>query len=136
MKATSIATIPGVLLACCIASNPVFAKDNCSGHTVGMGSARVVLYDDRTMPMYLATGECMSTGAATGKCTFKDKDGDEWTDVNEWTGAGSEGTWHTVSGTGKYARATSSHGWWKTARSDPVQIWTFGGYCALAAKKR
>jgi hypothetical protein len=86
--------------------------------------------------MHLATGECTSTGESASKCTFKDKDGDEWTDVNEWTGVGLEGTWRTVSGTGKYAKATTSHGWWKTVRSDPVNIWAVGGYCALAAKRK
>jgi hypothetical protein len=136
MKANSIATVAGILLACCAVSNAVFAKDNCTGHSIGVGGARVVLQDDRTLPMYLATGECTSSGASSSRCTFKDKDGDEWTDANEWTGAGLEGTWRTVSGTGKYANATSSHGWWKTVRSDPVQIWAFGGYCELAARKK
>jgi hypothetical protein len=136
MKARSIATIPGVLLACCAVSTPVLAKDNCTGHGIGVGSARVIIQDNRTLPMHLATGECTSTGESASKCTFKDKDGDEWTDVNEWTGVGLEGTWRTVSGTGKYAKATTSHGWWKTVRSDPVKIWAVGGYCALAAKRK
>src|SRR5512139_356328 len=70
MKARSIAAIPGVLLVCCAVSNPVLAKDNCRGYVVGLGSARVVIQDDRTLPMHLASGECTSTGASTSKCTF------------------------------------------------------------------
>jgi hypothetical protein len=136
MKARSIATMLGILLAYCAVSNSVLAKDNCTGHAIGAGSARVILQDDRTLPMHLAAGECTSTGASTSNCTFKDKDGDEWTDAQEWTGVGLEGTWRTVSGTGKYAKATSSHGWWKVVRSDPVNIWAAGGYCALAAKRK
>lgn len=136
MKTRTITTCLGVLSACLAISSPVVAKDNCSGHSIGVGPARVVLQDDRTLPMYLATGECIGTGESSAKCTYKDKDGDEWTDVTEWTGAGFEGKWRTVSGTGKYAKTTSSSGWWKMVRSEPVNIWTFGGYCTLAAKKK
>jgi hypothetical protein len=136
MNTRNIATCFGVLSACLAISSPAVAKDNCSGYAIGVGNARVVIQDDRTLPQHLASGECATTGASSNKCTFKDKDGDEWTDVNEWTGVGLEGTWRTVSGTGKYAKATSSHGWWKSVRSDPVNIWASGGYCALAAKKK
>jgi len=137
MKTRNIATCLGVLSACFAISSPALAKDNCSGHTIGVGNARVSIFDDRTLPMYLAIGECTGTGATTSKCTFKDKDGDEWTDVTEWnTGGGVEGKWRTVSGTGKYAKTTSSHGWWKMVRSDPINIWAFGGYCTLAEKTK
>ena len=136
MKTRNIATCLGVLSACLAISSLAIAKDNCSGYTIGVGSARVVLEDDRTLPFHLASGDCSKTGASSSKCTFKDKDGDEWTDVNEWSGSGVEGTWRTVSGTGKYTKAIGSSGWWKAVRRDPVDIWATGGHCALAAKKK
>ena len=136
MKTRNIVTCLGALSACLAISSPAVAKDNCSGHTIGVGNARVTINDDRTFPAHLATGECTATGATTGKCTYKDKDGDEWTDDNEWVEGSFEGKWRNVSGTGKYAKTTSSYGWWKMVRSDPVAIWEWGGYCALAAKKK
>ena len=133
MKTKNIVTCLGALSACLAISSAAVAKDKCFwGETIGVGNARVVLLDDRTLPQHLASGECTGTGASSAKCTYKDKDGDEWTDVSEWTGEGLEGTSRTVSGTGKYAKTTSSHGWWKLVRSDPVNIWAFGGDCTLA----
>jgi hypothetical protein len=136
MRTSNIATCLGVLSACFAISSPVAAKDNCSGHVVGLGSARVIIYDDRTLPMHLATGNCVGTGTASAQCHYKDKDGDEWNDVTEWVGVGLEGTWRTIHGTGKYEKTTDSSGWWKLVKSDPVDVWAIGGYCTLAAKKR
>jgi len=136
MKTTNIATCLGVLSACLAIASPAIAKDNCSGRTVGVGDARVVLQDDRTLPGYLATGDCTMTGATTSKCTYKDKDGDEWTDVNEWVSGSYEGKWRNVSGTGKYSKVTGSYGWWTMVRSDPVAIWEWGGHCTPMAKKK
>jgi len=137
MKTRNIVNCLGALSACLAISSAAVAQDNCSGYTIaGLGDARVVIHDDRTFAAHLATGECTATGASSAKCTYKDKDGDEWTDVSEWnTGEWLEGTWRTVSGTGKYAKAPG-YGWWKMVRSDPVAIWEWGGYCALAAKKK
>ena len=136
MKTRNIVTCVGALCACLAIASPAVAKDNCSGHTIGVGNARVVIPDDRTSPTYLATGECTGTGATTSTCTHKDKDGDEWTDVNEWVSGSFEGKWRSVGGTGKYAKNTSSQGSWKMVRSDPVNIWAWRGYCPPAAKKK
>jgi hypothetical protein len=77
----------------------------------------------------MGIGTCYKVG---GGCTYRDKDGDEWTDHSEGTG---QGTWKTVSGTGKY-RNTKSSGWWKMSRMDVgpeggVYVGTWGGTCKL-----
>jgi hypothetical protein len=141
MKTKPIATCFGVLSACLAISSPAVAEDNCSGYSIEVGNAIVLIQDDRTLPFHLARGVCATTGASSSTCTSKDDDGDEATNVSEWTGAGVAGTWRTVSGTGKYAKATSSHGWWKYLRTiyspsgEAVTITATGGYCALADKK-
>lgn len=136
MKTRNIATCLGVLSACFAISSPAVAQDNCSGHIIGVGNARVLIYDDRTLPMYLAIGECTGTGATSSKCTFKDKDGDQWTDDIAWVEGSFEGKWRNVSGTGKYKKMAGSLGWWKLVRSDPVSIWVSDGYCTLAKKTK
>jgi hypothetical protein len=141
MKTRNIATCIGVLSACLAISSPAVAEDNCSGINVEVwapkASELVQLNDDRNSPEHLASGKCAPTGAWSNKCTFKDKDGDEWTSLQEWTGFGSEGTWGDVSGTGKYAKRTGAgdRGWWKrlrtmySPRGEPVFITAWGGSC-------
>jgi hypothetical protein len=135
MKTRNTAACLGILTACFAISNAAIAEDNCSGHSVGVGSARVVTMDDHNLPMHLAIGYCRETGKTSGQCTFSDKDHDEWTDAQEWHGTGTEGTWYTVSGTGKYEKAKGSSGWWKLVRSDgTVSIWAIGGNCKLVGQ--
>ncbi len=137
MKTRNLTTGLGILCVCLATALPALAKDDCRGYAIGAGSARVLLKDNRTLPMHLATGECTGTGATSGKCTYKDNDGDEWTDITEWnTGGGLEGTWRSVSGTGKYAKAGGSVGKWKQVRTEPVAVWEISGHCAWANMKK
>lgn len=139
MKTRNIASCLVVLSACFAISNSLAAADNCSGYSIGIPdvpAARVLLHDDRTLPMHLVSGVCTLTGDSSSKCTFTDQDGDEWTDVNEWISGSFEGTWRNVSGTGKYTKMAGSSGWWKRVRKDPVRVWAFGGYCTLADKAK
>ena len=141
MKTRNIVSCLGVLSACLAISSPAVAEDNCSGFNVEVwtpkASELVQLNDDRTLPEHLASGKCAPTydGASSSKCTFKDKDGDEWTSTSEWTGIGLKGTWGVVSGTGKYAKRTGDRGWYKrlrtmySPRAEPVYITAWGGYC-------
>ena len=46
MKTRNIVTCVGALCACLAIASPAGAKDNCSGHTIGVGNARVVIHDD------------------------------------------------------------------------------------------
>jgi len=136
MKSSNVTACLSVLSACFVISSPVIAEDNCSGYSVGVGPVRVFISDDHSSPYHLASGDCTTTGASTSTCTFKDKDGDQWTDAHEWSGSGIAGTWRTVSGTGKYAKAIGSSGWWKMAQSHTVNVWAVGGYCMLAAQQK
>ena len=139
MKTRNIVSCLGVVSACLLISNPAIAEDNCSGINVEVWTPKaseiVQLDDDRTGPEHLASGKCAPTGAQSNKCTFKDKDGDEWTSTSEWMGSGHEGKWRTVSGTGKYANRTGDRGWFKRARTmfsprgEAVLITAWGGYC-------
>jgi len=141
MKTRNIASCLGVLSACLAISSPAVAEDNCSGYSIEVGNTIIGIADDRTLPGHLARGVCATTGPLSNECTFKDDDGDEWTNAAEWISvAGNEGTWRTVSGTGKYVKATGSHGWWRYLRTiyspsgEAVRITASGGYCALADK--
>ena len=141
MKTRNIASCLGVVSACLLISNPAIAEDNCSGINVEVwtpkATEQVQLDDDRTGPEHLASGRCVPTGTSRNKCTYKDKDGDEWTSTSEWTGIGLKGTWGDVSGTGKYAKRTGAgdRGWWKklrtmySSRGEPVYIIAWGGSC-------
>ena len=135
MKMRKIASCLGVLGACLAISSAAIAEDNCSGYTVGVGDARVSIYDDHTFPAHLATGECHVIGPGTSECNWKDKDGDEYSDISKWKEFGTEGTWRTASGTGKYTIAVGATGWWKLVQSGPINVWAWGGYCPLADKK-
>jgi len=145
MKTRNIASCLGVLSACFAISSPAVAEDNCSGINIEVWTPKaseiVQLTDDRTLPAHLASGQCVLTGASSNTCTFKDKDGDEWTSVQKWMGSGLEGTWRFLSGTGKYAKRTDDRGWWKRVRTmyspqgESVLITAWGGYCPLAAEK-
>lgn len=135
MKTKNIVTCVGALCACLAIASPAVAQDNCGGYSIGVGDARVVIHNDRTLPQHLASGVCTATGATTGKCSYKDKDGDEYTTVNEWVSGSPDGKWRTVSGTGKYAKA-GNYGWWKWVGGDPLNVWAFGGYCTQAEKTK
>ena len=134
MKTRNIASCLGVLGACLAISSAAIAEDNCSGYTVSAGTAHVSISDDDSLPFHLATGECHVTGPGRTECKFKDDDGDEWTDVSEWTAPGYEGTYRTVSGTGKYEKAVGAFGRWKLVRSGPINVSAWRGYCPLADK--
>ena len=135
MNTRNVATFIGVLSTCLAISSPAIAEDNCSGYSIGVGNTNVDIFDDRTLPFHLSTGQCATMGPSSSKCIYIDKDGDEATNISKWTDtSGLEGTWRTVSGTGKYTKATSSRGWWKWVRTiytpsgDAVTITAVGGY--------
>lgn len=139
MKTRNLASCLAVTSACLAMANPAAAADNCSGYSIGIPdvpAVRVLIHEDSTLPMHLASGECASTSQTSSQCTYTDEDGDQWTDVNEWRSGSFDGTWRNVSGTGKYTKAAGSNGWWKRVRKDPVRVWAFGGYCAMADKAK
>jgi hypothetical protein len=130
MRTTKMLAGLGTLTVCLGVPTIGTAEDNCSGHMVNIGGKRVVVNSDHEVPGYPLTGECRSTGTGTGSCSYRDKDGDEYT--SEWKAVpGTTGryTWKVVSGTGKYAKATS-FGWSRRVLSEGnviVELW--GGEC-------
>ena len=133
MQTGNIATCLGVLTVCFAISSPAIAKDNCSGHDITIYGIHVLTENDPSLPSHLAIGRCASTGKTSLECTYKDKDGDDWTVVIEWRGDGSEGTFHKVKGTGKWENVKRS-GWWKVDRNEGgVRIDPWGGNCTWPA---
>lgn len=130
MKTTKLFVCLGTLAVCVAVPVLGTAADNCGGSTVTIGGKRVSVSNDPEAPGFPKTGACRTTGTGTGSCSYRDKDGDEVTD--EWAevpGARGKYTWRVVSGTGKYAKATSS-GWarWVFSEGDvTVEVW--GGEC-------
>lgn len=109
------------------------AKDNCSGQWVQIGTTIVVLNNDPSVPQHMAVGTCDETG----RCTYKDKDGDGWTDQSAYPVGTAKGTWKTVSGTGTYVDSTKNSGWTHIRRTElggadgTVYIGAFGGTCKV-----
>ncbi|HTS54046.1 MAG TPA: hypothetical protein VMH26_12295 [Burkholderiales bacterium] len=131
MHATRILASLGALATCLGLANVGRAADNCSGTSVYVlmhdGNAVVILNDDHSAPDHMAVGSCDATVL---RCTYKDKDGDTWTDD-----VAAAGTWKTVVGTGKYAKSKSS-GWSKTIRMEigpegTIYIGAWGGECNI-----
>ena len=130
MKTTKILPCLGALVACVGAPSLGIAEDNCSGYYVRMGVTEVTLYNDPSSPQHMGIATC----DRNGRCTYRDRDNDSWTDQNESV-SGSKGTWKTVSGTGKYQNTTSS-GWWEMVRQSIgpeglVYVGIWGGTCKL-----
>ena len=107
------------------------AADNCTGQWVQLGTTVVNLDDNRNAPSHMAIGVW---DAKTLHTTYRDKEGDTWTD--EAVSGGS--AWKRISGTGKYANAKAS-GWSRTLRTEvadqggvlsPVHIGDWGGNCS------
>jgi hypothetical protein len=131
MRTTTLLAWLGALAACGGLANVGKAADNCSGMwvRVGMhsGNASVTFNDDHSAPSHMAVGSC---DAGTLRCSYKDKDGDAWTDD-----VSIAGTWKRVGGTGKYAKSKAS-GWSKTIRTEvgpegTIYLGTWGGECNM-----
>jgi hypothetical protein len=129
MRNAKMVVCLGAFAACVGVPSLGVAADNCSGAwvEVGMnfGNTIVSFNDDHSAPGHMALGVC---DASTLRCTYKDKDGDTWTDD-----VSVAGTWKTVGGTGKYANATS-FGWSKTIRAEVgpegmIDLGIWGGNC-------
>jgi len=141
----------GVLTGCVGVSSLGAAAENCSGTWVQVGNATVNLNDDHSAPGHMAVGVCGWTSRCTlldedrsappqtgggcdwaFRCTYKDGDGDTWTDES----SPSQGKWHTVNGTGKYANAKSS-GWSKVMKTEygrpegTIYVGVWGGQCSM-----
>jgi hypothetical protein len=133
MEATKTLACLGALAACLSAPRFALAEDNCSGYFVHVGSTAVKLSNDPNLPSHMSVGTCNSPTAPL-VCTYKDKDADVWTEQMAFPGAGSNGTWWWVSGTGKYANAKWS-GWNQIVRAElarpegNVWIGVWGGNC-------
>lgn len=130
MRTTTLLACLGTLAVCLGVSTLGIAEDNCSGHVVQVGSLAITMSNDPSLPGYPAIGECHSEVVGVGQCTYKDKDGDEWT--NEWKAVPSVAgryTWKTVSGTGKWANTTWSGWFQRTRREGDVRISVWGGDC-------
>ena len=113
METTKILACLGALAACFGIASLGVAQDNCSGSWVQVGTTHVSLNNDPTSPQHMGVGACDTSGS----CTYKDRDGDEWTDQTANPGGAGKGTWRTVRGTGKYQN-TTSFGWWETNRRE------------------
>jgi hypothetical protein len=137
MKNAKMVICLGALAACAGAPRLSVAEDNCSGHDITVyGVIHVLIESDSSLPSHLAIGRCASTGKTSLECTYKDKDGDDWTVVIESRGDGSEGTFYKVRGTGKWENVKRS-GWWKTGRNEGgVKIDPWGGNCTWPAESK
>ena len=119
----------GVLTGCVGVSSLGVAADNCSGTSIQVGDTIVTLNDDHSAPDHMAVGVC---DKRTFRCTYKDKDGDTWTDEKSHVA----GTWKNISGTGKYAN-TKSSGWSKIIKAEfgrpegTIFIEVWGGECRM-----
>ena len=126
---TKILACLGALTGCVGVSGLGVAADNCSGTWVQIGSAIVSLNDD---PQCAFAHGCRRLFFSTFRCTYKDGDGDIFTNES----SPSQGKWRTVSGTGKYANSTSS-GWTKIMKSEfknpegMIYIGVWGGECVM-----
>ena len=134
MTIRKITSCVGVFSACLAISSAAIAEDNCSGYSISADSAHVLISDDHTLPFHLVTGECHVIGSNSSECKWTDEDGDQWTEVSEWKGPGTEGTSRVISGTGKYTKALAGRSRWKRVRSGPINVSVWGGYCPLADK--
>ena len=128
METARVITCLGTLVAFAGAPALTAAEDTCSGYWVRVGTTEIVLSNDTTWPGHMAIAACESSS-----CTYKDRDGDSWTNRSESTGR--KGTWKTVSGTGKYRKKADS-GWWQTSRTDvgtegSISVGAWGGTCKL-----
>jgi len=124
MRNTKMVVCLGVFAAYVGVPSLSIAEDNCSGYSVRVGNTQVTLNNDPSAPDHLAVGTCDQAG-----CTYKDKDGDVWT---EEVGPS---TWRTVSGTGKYVNVKNSE-WYELKRwvgtpEGMVYVATWGGTCKL-----
>lgn len=130
MKSIKMILCLGAFAACVGVSSLSVAEDNCSGYWVQVGTTIVLLHNDPSMPGHMAVGTC----DGSGRCTYKDKGGDVWTDQVAYPGGTSKGTWQTVSGTGKYENAKAS-GWTQVTKAEfggpdgTVYIGGLGGNC-------
>jgi hypothetical protein len=129
MRTTKRLACLGTLAVCLGVPTLGIAEENCSGHGVQVGSKAITTSNDPGLPGHPGIGYCWG-GPQVGRCTYKDKDRDEWT--NEWKsvpGVAGKYTWRAVSGTGKFANSTSS-GWTQHTRKEGdviISIW--GGNC-------
>ena len=126
MKTTKALACLGSLAVCLAFPNLGSAAD-CSGQWVEVGTTVVSLDDDHSAPAHGAVGVY---DAIARRITYKDKDGDAFTNDVSVAGA-----WRTVSGTGKYADAKAS-GWSKTVRMDVgpdggVYVGVWSGECSV-----
>lgn len=75
----------------------------CSGYMVTNANGdQVLFYDNPSFPRHLAVGRCLGSGEK-GTCTYRDREGDEWTTTYEMPTGAAGGTWKKISGAGKYA---------------------------------
>jgi len=132
MDTTKMLACLGVVVACLVLPNVGRADDNCTGQWVQVGTTVVILDDNRNSSQHMSIGVW---DASTSHTTFKDTDGDTFTNEVFPGGIG----WKRISGTGKYAN-TKASGWQKTIRTDvaeqestllPVYIGVWGGDCSV-----
>lgn len=135
MKIMNIVTCLGALSVGIATSNPALAEDNCWGNTVSFGNIDVIIENDPSVPSHLAIGRCQPTGDTSSRCTYKDKDQEEWTVVTEYVAGDPHWTWRALGGTGKWKDMNRS-GWIKRVRSEgDVVIYAWGGNCKPTARK-
>ena len=133
LRITKILACLGALAGFVGVNGLAVAEDNCSGTWVRVGTAVVTLNDDHNAPSHMAVGVCSpSPSTGTFRCTYKDADGDFWTNETSLR----LGKWKTISGTGKYKNAKPS-GWTKVVKTESgrpegkIYIGVWGGECSL-----
>lgn len=121
---TSLPLCIGAIAAWVSIAGAAAADDNCTGHYVNVGSRHISISNDPTESTHVLIGECHD-----GRCTQRDRDGDEMT--MQSTGAAGDymGRWKVTGGTGKYANASRS-GWYRPTRDEGVvSVGDWGGTC-------
>jgi hypothetical protein len=105
------------------------AGSPCSGYEViNANGDHVALSDNPALSSHLSVGTCLGD-YDKGTCSFRDRDGDEYTYAYEKPAGASEGNWKNVRGTGKYAKARSSGVYRNVGWVETLQINAWSGDC-------
>jgi len=147
-----------MLLSCSFALAGEASADNCSGYdimvnrsseTIDLGKGQtlmvnrdysMIVTDDPKARDNLTIGECHATVVSlpndqvkvNGFCARRDKEGDTYSqEFESIIGPGGEkGSWKGLWGTGKFARASSTSGWFHgLTRDGKVFAVRWGGNC-------
>ena len=101
------------------------AGSPCSGYeVVSPNGEHVILADNPALSSHLATGTCVGD-YERGTCTYRDRNGDEWTNAYEKPAGAATGTSKNVRGTGKYAKAKGSGRYRDAGWVETIQVFAW-----------